>query len=153
MKKIILGIIISFIFTTKIKAEEIYFYEYDENGFLCENSKHIDFIGDFSSEEKIMIIFDNFFIRCNNELIDIKLSDGELKIYVTSDIKSYGGGTAEELRLVKGILANAFYNTEEVKNVTLFIDGLVDFLPEGTMLNHYTREEEENDKDNICYEE
>lgn len=141
MKKFILVFLIIFLIPQKVKAEEIYFYEYDERGVLCEFSQHIDFIGDFTQEEKIMIIFDNFFSRWDNELIGIELEQGSLKIYADESIKSYGGGSATEFKLVRGIISNAF-NIEQVDNVTLYIDGVIDCLPEGIMLNQYKREEE-----------
>lgn len=151
-KKIVIILIVSCMLSMEICAAEkgyIGSWLLDKDYSVKYIMEEISFISDFSEEEKATIIFDNFFNRCDNnmnfipkgtKLIDIILKDGHLKIYVSPEIKLYGGGTAWETSLVKGIL-NTGFSLNGVNDITLYIDGKIDFLPEGIMLNKFKKED------------
>lgn len=152
-RKIIITIVLIFIFSIDIYGKEtgyICLWTYDENNNLNYEMEEIMLEEDISQEEKATFLFDKFFNRCNNnivnfvpentKLIDVKLNEGHLNLYVSSEIKSYGGGSAWEAALVEGILRTGF-TMPEVDDLTLYIGGQIDFLPEGIMLDSYRKED------------
>ncbi len=129
--------------------EYICSWYYDDNYNIQYTMEEIEVDEDLSIEQKVVLIFDKFFNRCNNNIslipestkfIDAKLTQNHLDLYVSSEIKSYGGGSAWELALVKAILDTAF-NIDEVESVTLYIGGKIDFLPEGIIIDNYRRDD------------
>lgn len=153
LRKIVITIILIFILCTDIYGGEIGYicsWVYDEDNNLSYEMEEVTFENNISQEEKAMFLFDKFFNRCDNnivnfvpentKLVDIKLNERHLSIYVSSEIKSYGGGSAWEAALVEGILRTGFAITE-VDELTLYIGGQIDFLPEGIMLNNYRKED------------
>lgn len=152
-RKILITIIVSILMSIEVYGQQTNYigsWRYDKDNNVEYYMKEIIFVSEFTQQEKLMLIFDNFFKRCDNnevnfvpkgtELLDIKLSEGHLEIYVDNDIKDYGGGSAWELALVDGLLMTAF-TIEDVQEVTLYIDGIVDELPEGIRLDHYRKED------------
>lgn len=156
-KKILIIIALSGLMCIKVYGEETNYigsWRYDEGNNIEYYMKEIIFVSQFTVQEKRMLIFDNFFNRCDNEvnfvpedteLLDVKLYDGHLELYVSEAICDYGGGTAWEIALVDGILSTAF-TLDDVEDVTLYIDGTVECLPEGTILDRYRKD------DYICRE-
>ncbi len=149
-KKLVVIMLVLNLFSFKAYGSEVYHWFYDENNNIQYKTAEIIFTENISAEEKALFLFDNFFTICNNEevnfipegteLIDVKLKDGNLNLYMSSEIKSYGGGSEWEINLVGAILCTAF-SLKEVKNVTLYIGGQIDYLPEGIMLDKYRRED------------
>jgi spore germination protein GerM len=125
-------------------------WEYNRQNYIEYYMKEIIFVSEFTKQEKLMLIFDNFFNRCDNDevnfvpkdtrLMDVKLYDGHLEVYVSEAIKNYGGGTEWELALVNGLLITAFA-IDDVADVTLYINGKIQCLPEGTRLDRYRKED------------
>lgn len=123
---------------------------YDEDNNIQYIMEDIELAENISVDEKIILIFDKFFNRCDNnsvnlipegtKFIDAKLNEGHLNLYVSPEIKDYGGGSAWELSLVKAMLDTAFA-IDEVESITLYIGGKIDFLPEGIKIDNYRKED------------
>jgi len=161
LRKIILILVFLWLSTIDVHGKEyICSWYYDENNNIQYTMEEIDVNENLNVEQKVVVIFDKFFNRCDNsninlipegtEFIAAKLNQNHLDLYVSSEIKSYGGGSAWELALVKAILDTAF-NIDEVDTLTLYIDGKIDFLPEGTIIDNY-RKEDYLIENNICYQ-
>lgn len=152
-RKIIFIISLLFIFTTDVYAQDkgfVCYWVFDDDLNLKYTMEEVSFENNITSNQKVSILFDKFFNECNNnymnfvpegtQLIYTDLQNGQLDLYVSSEIKSYGGGSEWELTLTEGILRTAF-SLPEVKSITLYIDGIIDCLPEGIILDNYRRED------------
>lgn len=150
LRKIIFIILFLWLSAIDVHGEEyICSWYYDDNYNIQYTMEEIEVDEDLSIEQKVVLIFDKFFNRCNNNIslipestrfIDAKLTQNHLDLYVSSEIKSYGGGSAWELALVKAILDTAF-NIDEVESLTLYIGGKIDFLPEGIIIDNYRKDD------------
>jgi spore germination protein GerM len=152
-KKILIALMLSMLMCIEAYGQETNYiasWRYNEANEVEYYMKEIVFVSKFTKQEKLMLIFDNFFNRCDNneisfvpkgtKLKNVKLYDGHLDVDVSEHIKAYGGGTAWEQALMEGLLLTAFV-IDDVTDVTLYIEGQVEYLPEGTMLSKYRKED------------
>lgn len=151
-RKILFVLILFWITAVDVYGNEranICYWQYDNDSNVKYVMKEIELENDMSVEQRVEFIFQKFFDRNdddvnfipeNTEFINADLNDGNLDLYVSSDIKSYGGGCAWEIALVNGILYTAF-DIPEVQCVTLYMGGNIDFLPEGILIDGYRRED------------
>lgn len=125
-----------------------YSLNYDTNLNSYFEPKEFKFDDSLNEEAKLQILFDDLFNKPDTQisiipdgtrLIDLKFDNGHLNLYVSDEIKSYGGGSEWETALAKCILSTAF-SIEEVTDVTLYISGIIDCLPEGTIIDKYERQ-------------
>lgn len=150
IKLIILLILILMIFPMKVDAEDIYsvyYFESDNFGNEYLKSDKYYFNENISVEEKSIILLENLFnnnkidiryVPHGTKILDVIFFDGELIININNNIKSYGGGSNYEICMIKQILYTIF-EIEDIKKITLLIDGNLDFFPEGSLIYQYTR--------------
>jgi len=100
--------------------------------------REIELYGRFAEYERAFIIYANLFdgsvvyIPPNVRLLDAIIRDAVLILNVSVEIMD-GGGTVAEHALIDTILRNA-WQIDGIEMVTLWIDGRLDYLPEGSML-------------------
>ncbi|HHX61179.1 MAG TPA: hypothetical protein GX707_10780 [Epulopiscium sp.] len=85
----------------------------------------------------------NEFISSQTKVLGVQWNGNELIVDVSKDIASYGGGNAMEYEVVSQILGCVFANPE-VEVFTLLIEGKEGYLPEGTQILKYSRDDYEN---------
>ena len=92
-------------------------------------------------------IFKSDLISSQTKILGVQWNGQELIVDVSEEITSYGGGNAMEYAIVSEIL-NDVFSIPEVEKFTLLIEGEEEYLPEGTQILNYGRDEYE--KDYIC---
>ena len=134
-----------FAFPQKVKATEIetiYYVTHDEEtGEEVEQREEFEFYGQFSAEEKALVLFSNLFGNTekyqiateNVKILNIAMVENCLHLNVSEDIRSYGGGNAYERLLRRKIVKTAIH-IKNVDSITLLIDGVSTHLPEGTLI-------------------
>ncbi len=146
LKLLLFVIALILIFPQKVKAANsnyvIYYYKYDSQGdaywvsqpFLPPSKK-------LSHERIIYLMLKEFFesesynITCEGtKLLGIAFEDGHLTINVSKEIADYGGGTYYENCLRNQIIKTGT-SIEGVDKVSLLIEGKLNYLPEGTIIN------------------
>jgi len=132
----------------KADAENFYYFKSDENGFDILKKENYEFCNSLKTKDKIYILLKNLFnnsesminyIPEKSKIINLSLENGELTINVDENVKNYGGGANFEIKFIEQILSNVF-QFEEIKNVTLLINGKIDYLPEGSVIYKIVRE-------------
>ncbi len=83
------------------------------------------------------------FISSQTKVLGVQWNGNELILDVSKDIASYGGGNAMEYEVVSQLLDQVFANPE-VEVFTLLIEGKEEYLPEGTQILNYSRDDYEN---------
>ena len=73
------------------------------------------------------------------KIMDIRVENSSLYLNISKDIKNYGG-TLTEQWIVYQILDTGFA-ISGVENITVLIEGQEDYLPEGTIIKSYSKEE------------
>ena len=145
LKVIAITVFVIFAFPQKVKASElhaVHYWSYNEQTgeeFLLRDE--FEFYGNFSREEKALVLFSNLFAGTEKysfvpkgiKILNIFILENCLYLNVSSDIKSYGGGTSYETRLKMQIIKTAI-NITDIDSVTLMIDGIADYLPEGSLI-------------------
>jgi spore germination protein GerM len=138
---IILGLIFLFPQTIRADKADIYYYTIHDDGSLTWQTKHIDIAHTKDLNYKSFQIFKEFFNSSNPFIIsDAKLlssiidrNTGELVLDISSGINDYGGNYYEAI-LINQILKTAFA-IDEVKSVTLLIEGKQSELSEGRIIS------------------
>jgi len=135
----------------KANAEDFYYFKSDENGFDVLKKEKYEFYNSLKTEDKIYILLKNLFNNSQSminympegsKIISLSLENGELIINVNENVKNYGGGANFEIKFIEQILFNVF-QFEDIENVTLLINGKVDYLPEGSVIYKMVREKEQ----------
>ena len=88
-------------------------------------------------------IFKSELISSQTKILSVQWEGEKLIVNVSKEISSYGGGNAMEYALVSEIL-NYVFSIPEVETFTLLIEGEEEYLPEGTQILNYSRDEYEN---------
>lgn len=148
-KLIIMLIFLILIFPMRVNADEInmiYYFENDITGNDYLKTQEYTFCGNINTEERVFILisnlFDNNYIDINyvpygTMLLSVNLYDDELVVNVNENIKNYGGSTYE-VGLIKQILYTIF-QFDDIKTVTLLINGKLDYLGEGSIIYKYDK--------------
>lgn len=148
-KLIIMLILLILIFPMRVNADEInmiYYFENDITGNDYLKTQEYTFCGNINTEERVFILisnlFDNNYIDINyvpygTMLLSVNLYDDELVVNVNENIKNYGGSTYE-VGLIKQILYTIF-QFDDIKTVTLLINGKLDYLGEGSIIYKYDK--------------
>lgn len=149
-KLIIAFITFILVFPTRVNADELYSIYYFKDDRLAYDNLLKDnyiFCGNFNTEEKAFILleslFDNVNVNINyipegTKVLNVYFDKGNLIVNLSKEIKSYGGGSTYEVGLIKQILYTLF-ELNEVFNITIFIDGQLDYFPEGSLVYEYDR--------------
>lgn len=136
-----------FLFPNKVRSEKVCFFS--DSNFNDMTYKEYSFYGDFAAAEKEFVLLSNLFDNDNDmiqcipkgiELIYTETINDELIFNVSKEIKSFGGGCAYEICLIKQILHTVF-QVDEINKVTMLIEGDLNYLPEGSIINGYSREQ------------
>lgn len=136
MLKLILPIIISLLFTTKVFGETHSYSYYDEDDIL--NEEYINFEGEYEEEFKLWFLIyqliesEKNYIPENTKLLGIKINKKYAELNFSKEILNYGG-TSYEVRLINQIVDTSI-NFPNINYVTILVDGELVFLPEGTQV-------------------
>lgn len=132
-----------------INGQDFYKIYYLENNF--EESLSFDsyiILKELLEEEKIRLLLEtyiynsnkrNLYIPNNTKVLETKIINKDLFINFNENILNYGGSNYE-INLIRLILHTCF-QFENIETVTFLIEGKFKFLPEGSLVFKYTRED------------
>lgn len=142
--------VILFIVPRIVHAQDlgsVYFYDVDEEGEYTDNILNVEFVGDFTIEEKAHTLIQLLFeypidvqscVPKGTKLLSVKVeNNGKLKLNMSKEGLNCAGNSRQEL-FVNQIVKTA-YSLKEIRGIILFVEGKETNLPEGVDFSYFNR--------------